>query len=300
MRTSIGAMNGDDWEDYCQKLLRIKYPDYQEVPAQFGGDYGIEGFTRSGVLFQCYCPDEEISGIDLYEKQRDKITEDIVKLIKNANSISLLGVNTIREWHFITPKYNHRDILAHCIKKEQQILSSNISVVAKDFRIYIKTEDDYIPERMTYLNSSQNKIHPAENDISTDLFKLQTSNNIIINNIRKKVSKLVDDDTKRDELVLALLIGYVKGKMELDSLRIKYPAVFKSVTELKMAMEDRLAITLSAYNDTENKNILPDTLKDFETALKEDLSGSLTSSLISNLSMEAIADWLGRCPLDIN
>jgi hypothetical protein len=55
-------MDGNDWESYCQKLLRMHHKDYQEVPSRFGGDLGVEGFTCSGFTFQCYCPDEDPSG----------------------------------------------------------------------------------------------------------------------------------------------------------------------------------------------------------------------------------------------
>ena len=55
-----GDFEGDSWEDFCQQCLKIRYRDekYQEIPAHFGGDMGIEGFTRTGKVFQCYCPDE--------------------------------------------------------------------------------------------------------------------------------------------------------------------------------------------------------------------------------------------------
>ncbi|MGD0953090.1 MAG: hypothetical protein ABR985_11985 [Methanotrichaceae archaeon] len=146
-------MEGDQWEKYCQILLRLRYPDYQQVPSRFGGDYGIEGFTCSGLTFQCYCPEEDPGGIDLYNKQRDKITDDINKLIKNASAISSLGAGTIQEWHFLTPDFNHKQLLSHCRVKEAEVLSQNLKMVHSEFRIYIKTEDDYIPERQIYIGT---------------------------------------------------------------------------------------------------------------------------------------------------
>jgi hypothetical protein len=62
-------MDGNAWEEYCHHLLRIRHTDYQKVPAKYGGDLGIEGFTFSGLVFQCYCCDDDPSGRDLYEKQ---------------------------------------------------------------------------------------------------------------------------------------------------------------------------------------------------------------------------------------
>ncbi len=115
-------MDGNEWESYCQKLLHMHYKDYQEVPSRFGGDLGIEGFTCSGFTFQCYCPDEDPSGKDLYELQRDKITRDIAKLIRNASKITELGAGIIKEWHFLTPIYNSKDLLSHCRLKESDVI----------------------------------------------------------------------------------------------------------------------------------------------------------------------------------
>ena len=68
MNTSNGSMCGTDWDEYCHKLLALKYSYYQQVPSQFGGDLGIEGFVKtSGIVFQCYCPDGEPSSTELYE-----------------------------------------------------------------------------------------------------------------------------------------------------------------------------------------------------------------------------------------
>ena len=35
MKTLLGQIEGNVWEDYCQKLLKLRYEDYQGVPAQF-------------------------------------------------------------------------------------------------------------------------------------------------------------------------------------------------------------------------------------------------------------------------
>lgn len=44
-QTEYGKFDGDTWEIFCQKCLKIKYDKdgYQSIPARFGGDLGIEG-----------------------------------------------------------------------------------------------------------------------------------------------------------------------------------------------------------------------------------------------------------------
>lgn len=56
--TSYGCFNGTTWENMFQIILKRKYMQagYQRVPAT-PGDFGIEGFTKDGLTFQCFCPE---------------------------------------------------------------------------------------------------------------------------------------------------------------------------------------------------------------------------------------------------
>jgi len=88
-KTAYGVFNGNSWEDFCQQCFKIKYEKdgYQEMPATFKGDLGIEGYTRNGILFQCYCPDMEYDPAKLYEAQRDKVTKDLGKILINEKEL---------------------------------------------------------------------------------------------------------------------------------------------------------------------------------------------------------------------
>ena len=50
--------DGTTWERRVKTWLRLRYPggDFEEVPADHGGDWGIEGFSRDGIAYQCYAP----------------------------------------------------------------------------------------------------------------------------------------------------------------------------------------------------------------------------------------------------
>lgn len=297
MRTSLGQMDGNMWEDYCQKLLRLRYEDYQEVPAQFGGDYGIEGFTRSGTVFQCYCPDDDPRGRDLYEKQRDKITKDIKKFVKNVTKISALGAGTIKEWHFLTPDYNSRHLVSHCRTKESEVQSKSLETVHNEFTIYLKTDDDYIPERQTYLGTGGLRVQPSgEEPPIEELEKLLTSDNEIVLNTKTKLKKLALASDQRADLTIQSVKGYIVGKYELQILNEKFPSTYESVVQLKSATESQLPILLSGSDN--HGTILREILQGYEGKLSTDFSGSLSSALIARLSTEAISDWLGRCPLN--
>ena len=75
-----GNMNGDAWEDLCVRCYRMKYQEqhYVAIPAVHKGDAGIEGYTKSGIVHQCYCPERSYSDNELYDHQRDKLSADII------------------------------------------------------------------------------------------------------------------------------------------------------------------------------------------------------------------------------
>ena len=93
IKGKYGNYDGNHWEEVCQQCMKIKYQKdgYQELPA-CQGDLGIEGFTRNGTVIQCYCPDEDYAPKEMYEKQRDKVTTDLQKLINNKYIPKLISV----------------------------------------------------------------------------------------------------------------------------------------------------------------------------------------------------------------
>lgn len=298
MKTSLGQMDGNTWEEYCHKLLGLRYTDYQKVPARFGGDLGIDGFTFSGFTFQCYSPDDDPYGKDLYRNQRKKITGDIGKLIKNVDKISALGPGVIKGWHFLTPNYNSRDLITHCRSQESRVKGLNLSAIYKNFRILLQTEDTFLRERQQYLGADIHKIQPSgQEPPPRKLDELLYSDNEIVSNIKRKIAKLSLSHTRQTSLTKELVSGYIVGRAELDTLNRKFPSTFQSIILLKSAKQSQLSIR-SLSNVDNTGSVLNQVLDEYEAKLSSTLSSSISDALITRLSTEAIADWLGRCPLD--
>ena len=78
--TTHGSFRGDMWENACQVCFKLKYSDsYSEVKATSPGDHGIEGFTRTGKVFQCYCPDEN------YNPDKNTYTPHSAEMLKDVS-----------------------------------------------------------------------------------------------------------------------------------------------------------------------------------------------------------------------
>lgn len=299
---SFGELSGKDWEDICNKLFHLRYKDnYQEVPPKYGGDNGIEGFTFDGDLFQCYCPEsEDFSSKSLYDLQRDKITKDIGKLIKNIQEIRKLNKNTIiKNWHFVTPKYDSKNLVEHCRKKEQEVQKAIAQNVTKDFKIILQTENAYIEEISHLVNANILKISSNVNSYSDeDLELIAVSKNDIINKIKNKLlkdSKFKQDEEKLNNATLLIFKFFIEGEEELARLQKSFPDIYKKLSLLKNNIEKE--IELQSTIGLEYKD-LKSILQQHKETLEKDFKDSLEYSVITNLAQEALADWMARCPID--
>jgi len=299
MRISIGEVDGNEWEKFCQKLLKLKYNDYQEVSARYGGDLGIEGFTHTGIAFQCYCPDGELPSDVLYEKQKGKVTRDIKKLLKNEAELKrLLGNIIIKEWHFLTPRHDNKELIAHCVKKSKEVIASGKSHVSKDFKILILTEDNFLPERDIYVTAGHGQIIPEVTEISEEeVKKWKVSNNEYFETLENKLGKIISDINKRNIQTINRIKDYLLGQNILEQIRKEYPSHYEKITRLKNAIEIEVEMTSAIPNNNPDK-YLKDTLSDYQKNIDAQLKESIERSTVIRLGQEAISDWLIRCPLD--
>ncbi len=301
---SLGDISGQDWEDICNKLFHLRYKDnYQEVPAKYGGDYGVEGFTFDGDLFQCYSPvDEDYSSKSLYELQRDKISKDINKLIKNILDIKKLNKNVpIDNWHFVTPAFDNKSLIEHCRKKEDEVKKAIPSHITKNFKIILQTENSYIEEIGHLVNANILQIQSqSRNYTEEDLDMIGKSKNEIVERIRNKLQKL--DSLKKNEIKLNkftyLIFKYfLEGQEELDMLNKSYPDIYEKLVRLKNSIEKDIEQKALIGLGLEDIQIIQ---KEYRKTLEHDFSNSCEVSLLSNLAQEAVADWMVRCPINFD
>ena len=77
----------NEWEQHIQKVLKLRYGQpvgsYQHIADEIKGDSWIEGFAVDGTAYQCYaCQNWTDFGV-LIEHQKNKMTLDIGKLLRN-------------------------------------------------------------------------------------------------------------------------------------------------------------------------------------------------------------------------
>ena len=133
--------NGDDWQDRVKCWLSIRHKeDWVAVPDGHGGDFGIEGFSRSGYAYQCYCADGPLGVLALYEKQRDKMTADLRKFVENADDLKkVFGTTKIKRWILVVPKHQSSKLNQHATAKAVEIVNTGLDYLDGDFQVHIQT-----------------------------------------------------------------------------------------------------------------------------------------------------------------
>lgn len=302
IKTTIGTYDGNSWEEFCQVCLKLKFENegYQELPA-WQGDFGIEGFTRTGIAFQCYCPDEEYDTQTLYEKQRDKITTDLRKLKKYESELKkyMNGV-CIQKWVFLTPMYKNKELVKHCQVKASEYRDLKLDILSKDFDVLVYDMDYFAAQIPIVIGTKINKLEIiADRDESKDV-DWKGSNILLVNNAITKHGKRINDCPNKEDKVNKLTnftIGdFLDGQQVItkwkESIPNDYGKFMRIIGDYEKTVEE-MCIT-----NTDDNNQLYDRIKQ---ELKEKLKNNFCyfdDTTLDKLTKGVIADWILRCPIN--
>lgn len=302
--TKYGPYDGDSWEAVMQICFRLKYEGehYQSIPAS-PGDFGIEGFTKTGKVFQCYCPENNLSSKDLYEKQRDKITTDVGKLdlYKKKLSNFFNGV-LIKEWIFVTPEHRMNELVIHCNTKTKEVLNLNLPFIDKGFKIIIHDIDNFAKELPIALNAAGQKLLIDKDKVEdNNLIKWKDQEIDLVSNAIKKHTKRFSENAsgveiKVNKLTDATIESFLDQSTILSRWRQLHPDDYEKFLILFSQIEKEVS-ELCMFPTDDNDKLY----RSLRVLVKERLTanfGYLSDITIENLTNGAIADWLLRCPLD--
>lgn len=302
IKTTYGSFDGNSWEGFCQVCLKLKYESegYQELPA-WQGDLGIEGFTRTGKVFQCYCPDEDYEPQTLYEKQRDKISTDLGKLKKNESELKryLNGI-LIQQWIFLTPLYKNKELVRHCHTKASDFRNMNLDVLSKDFDVLIYNIDFFAAQIPIVNGTTNNKLEiPADRDESKDI-DWKGTNIDLVNNAITKHGKRISDSPNKEEKINKLTDFTIGDFLDEQQLVTKWKNLIPTDYEkfLRLISDYEKTVEEMCITNTDDNNLLYERIKQ---ELKERLMQ--TFPYIEDITLEklmkgVVADWILRCPIN--
>ena len=306
--TTYGSFNGVTWENMFQVILKRKYMGvgYQRVMAS-PGDFGIEGFTRDGQTYQCFCPEVNEENKKLYERQRQKITDDINKLQINQNELlKILGGVKLKSWTLITPRMGHHDLLTHCNAKRDLVKSWNLPFIDNGaFEVLVHECDDYAIEIGEYFNQTGKKLslQPNADEANEDKLVVWKDTQISLvqnalnkNEIRvKSLNKNVNVEQQTNILTNETARHYLNGESILRIWQSSQPENHQRFIELIASVESELKE--QCLLATVQPNIFVEQIKQYVEEKIRTSFPHLDESTIVRLKNYCISFWIITCPL---
>ncbi|MEU1435001.1 hypothetical protein ABZ438_12990 [Streptomyces sp. NPDC005786] len=290
------GLSGAEWQDLCTRVLRMQHgADLVPVPDK-GGDHGLEAYTLSGHLFQCYSPEEPLSNQKRYEKQRDKTTKDIGKFIDNADKLKkLFGEHVkINRWIIMCPYIDNKDLVAHCASQTKRIRDANLAYADPDIHVICQTMEDYELSYKRVVNAQLARMHLpplSEPDYSS-------VDSASVDKMREKLAKVhsLRDESRRNDYVRRLLYSYINSQEFRSYIKDHYTEIHALLESELDDLEQRLVMEFS-LDDSRAATLLQRVLAETESRVKG-CAPDTTSGDSRTLAQGQVAEWLMRCPLD--
>lgn len=304
------TLDGKNWEKLCDGCYRDRFQNenYTKVPSNYEGDAGIEGFTHSGIVYQCYCPEKDYTDNELYIALRKKVTKDIAKLtnIKYAKKLTDLGIRNIKEWHFVIPEYRDKRIVEHLEKKRLDVIKKKnedpetFFYIDDNITLVIKEAEDFKVEIVRLIRNPlvDTKLNIAVKFVSkVDWSECDT---VKINNIKRKVMALMDtdeDDEDYKDMVQYWAEAYLKGIEIMSTLQQSFGSIYEDLFDLEQQYKADVSMKSKMNSDHSLNNVIfNEIMEDFETTLKEEFT-SFSKASIMELKRDLISGWLADCSL---
>lgn len=305
-QTRIGQFDGNSWEEFCQQCFRLKYEceGYQFMPA-INGDYGIEGFTRTGIAFQCYCPDNNTDSNTLYEAQRDKITTDLKKLERYEKPLKkYFGESKIKNWIFVTPEYRKKELVKHCREKAEEYKKLNMEILDPSFDVLIHDLGNFAREIPSVLNHINKELEIVpEHGIAHEDNKLQWKNTQIslVENSNRKNKLLIGEtaqniEQKIDKRTNITITNKLEGDSIVNMWKSSYPDDYERFLRIVSLIENEVVETCTIPTNDNNQRYT-----DFQALVYNKLKITFphfSESMLLSLRNKVISDWILNCPID--
>ncbi len=292
------AWKGDEWQAFALQLVQRRHgpENVQIVPDAVSGDAGLEFFTTSGCLYQCYAP-QEVSDIKkAASAMKAKAARDLRKLVKYKEKIEtiLCGIPANR-WILLSPFLDNKDVVAHVRKRGTALKAEGLSFLDPSFEALCHSQDDFAGEieqlRTLSLGPSLSIDVPTSSDVTA------AGSTSIGARIDEKLARAYGASAT-DAQIAQRRDAYVKAHLyrenALEQLRQNHSVLWERAFQSLDAEETRLIAVASSTLPAEQ---LQESTKRIEESLTKALS-TLPNGVVTQIALGTVSDWLIRCPLD--
>ncbi|MEU7832867.1 hypothetical protein [Nonomuraea sp. NPDC049129] len=292
---------GSAFEQTCWNILRRRYPPEKlaYIPAEMGGDCGIEGYSTDGIAYQCYADRDSLTLRHRTDKQKGKLYDDTVKLKKYATRLEgVLNGLIIQHYFLMVPEYHAADLISYAHDRAAAVRGYGLSFISDNFAIHIKTLQDYPAELRAALKDGAAKasIPPPSIDIA-EVVPFQVEKPQLVTVIEGKLASIrsrnpnANLDALRDRFIHAFL-----QKEEVMAALREWPDTWEAIERRRQLREEYLELESELSPDDPKSRILV-LVKTYQAELEANVAG-LREPDAQRVAMGQVGDWLMRCPLD--
>ncbi|MEU0155499.1 hypothetical protein [Micromonospora fulviviridis] len=291
---------GNDFEQRFFGLLRRRYSaeDLVFIPADMGGDCGIEGYSRDGVAYQCYADRDSLTLRHRTDKQIAKLNRDTLKLQKYEERLSeILGTTKIGAYILGVPEYHAAELISHANKRAELVKSWNLPFIEPDFVIGIKTPTDYPAELSAALaDRAAEALIPAAavDDDSVDRFHHETPGLVTVLDEKLSVMQGVVRDIPA--LRRRFVRSFLRKEALMHSLKA-WPHTWEAVERRRIARQEEIEFDNDLSSDPAQRRV-----RDLIHQYREELlsfAGGLRYDDANVIAYGQVGGWLMECPLEL-
>ncbi len=296
----IHPWDPDDWESFAQSLLQGRHGilNLHKVPAAHVGDLGIDYYCVGDlVIYQCYAAQEPVDIATRADRQKNKITTDLKKLIDGAAEVAklLLG-KPLKKWVLLVPLHNSKDVNLHCAKKTTDLRGMSLPLLDPEFEVCIHDQGHFpgkaLQDAMASLaNLSLSVDMPSQEELAS----WEAGSPDLLANATVKLGKRVETE-KVATAVGEGVEAFLRGNALIDALRSNAPDLHEKVAAA-IQYRARLLNFAGPQGGPMPGNILHTELENLTAAIKESVP-SLSQGNAQEIALGTISEWIMRCPLD--
>ena len=272
------AWKGDEWQSFALKLVQLRHgsDNVQIVPDAVKGDAGLEFFTTSGCVYQCYAPEEVSDVKKASSAMKLKAGRDLPKLEKNIVKLeAILAGIQIQRWILLCPFLDDKDVVADVRNRGVGLKATGLRILAPDFQALVHSQDDFPSELGQLRNLSVGPPFSVEIPSADEV--CEVGNTQIGTTIDGKLWRAFGTgampsqiEQRRDAYIRAQLYR----ENALDQLRQNHPALWERSIQSLDAEEQRLiAVGLTTTLPAE---LLKESTSRVEESLRKDYQLSRT------------------------
>lgn len=299
---TIIERDGKAWEHTVKVWLRLRYPGcFVETPAEHHGDFGVEGFSRDGIAYQCYATREPLRAAELYENQRIKITTDIGKFIDKKKELSaLFGPLKIKAWWLVVTEHKSSKTIQHATLKTQEVLNACLPYTTSDFVIHIAPGyEEFAVEQRTALRQGIEQLRLPPTDVKQqEVSDWAGENDGLVNVLEQKLSRLVGTPQPselkpvRDEAIK----HFRAGANLLDRIRSRSAEIWEAIESAKNQRQRSLRLR-SGINPMKPSEFFDTELKELQKHITL-AAPNLHADNVEEIALGIVTDWLLECSLN--